>query len=83
MIGKSRSVRDPDDRASVPRWPESGLGLMVARTLVNEGAAAADMLGRAFLRGSKCTGDFTTADHLALAATPLADVREQFGVSPL
>jgi hypothetical protein len=46
-------------------------------------AGATDMLGQALLRGSQCTGDFTTADHLALAATPLAAVREQFGVPPL
>jgi len=33
-------------------------------------------------RGSNSTGDFTTADHLAMADRPLADVRAQFGVPP-
>ena len=46
-------------------------------------AGATDMLGQALLRGSQCTGDFATADHLALAATPLAEVRTEFGVPPL
>jgi len=31
-------------------------------------------------RGAQCTGDFTTADHLALADRPLEDVRASFGV---
>ena len=44
---------------------------------------APDMLAHAFLRGSRCTGDFTTTDHLALAAVPIADVRARFGVPPL
>jgi len=49
-------------------------------TLSRDGAA--ELLGEALRRGSRCTGDFTAADHLALAATPLADVRTQFGVPP-
>jgi hypothetical protein len=59
-----------------------GVGDLVPKdaTLTRDGAT--DMLGRAFLRGSQCTGDFTAADHLALAAAPLAEVREQFGVPP-
>jgi hypothetical protein len=40
------------------------------------------MLGDGFLRGSRCTGDFTTIDHLALAATPLEEVRAQLGIPP-
>jgi hypothetical protein len=60
-----------------------GVGALVPKnaTLARDGAP--EMLGRAFLRGSQCTGDFTKADHLALAATPLVAVREQFGVPPL
>jgi ubiquinone biosynthesis protein Coq4 len=50
-------------------------------TLTREGAT--DMLARAMLRGSQCTGDFTTADHLALAEVPLAEVRARFGVPPI
>jgi hypothetical protein len=47
-------------------------------TLQREGAAV--LLAEALRRGSQCTGDFTCADHLALAATPLAEVRERCGV---
>jgi ubiquinone biosynthesis protein Coq4 len=47
-------------------------------TLEREGAAA--LLAEGLRRGSQCTGDFTSADHLALAATPLAEVRERYGV---
>lgn len=50
-------------------------------TLTREGATA--MLGHALLRGSQCTGDFTSADHLALADLPLDEVRARFGVPPL
>ena len=49
-------------------------------TLQRDGAAA--LLAEALRRGSECTGDFTGADHLALAATPLAEVRENYGVAP-
>ena len=60
-----------------------GVGDLVPKqaTLTREGAP--EMLAQAFVRGAQCTGDFTTADHLALAATPIADVRAQFGVPPL
>jgi hypothetical protein len=47
-------------------------------TLEREGAAA--LLAEGLKRGAACSGDFTGADHLALAATPLAEVREQYGV---
>jgi hypothetical protein len=50
-------------------------------TLTREGATA--MLGYAMLRGSQCTGDFTSADHLAMADMPLDEVRARFGVPPL
>jgi hypothetical protein len=49
-------------------------------TLAREGAAA--LLAEGFRRGSRCTGDFTHADHLAMAAIPLAEVRERYGVPP-
>jgi hypothetical protein len=60
-----------------------GVGALVPKDATLARPGAADMLGRAFLRGAQCTGDFTAVDHLALAATPLAHVREQFGVPPL
>lgn len=41
---------------------------------------AADFFAHAMWRGAQCTGDFTTADHLALVELPLADVRSRFGV---
>jgi hypothetical protein len=47
-------------------------------TLDRDGAAA--ILAEAFRRGAECTGDYTKADHLALADTPLEAVRAQFGI---
>ncbi|HEY7106046.1 MAG TPA: hypothetical protein VH986_06570 [Acidimicrobiia bacterium] len=47
-------------------------------TLTRPGAT--DLLGDALWRGAQCTADFSQADHLALAAWPLADVRAHFGV---
>jgi hypothetical protein len=46
-------------------------------------AGAPEMLAEAMRRGSACTGDFTTADHLSMAELPIADVRARFGVVPL
>jgi len=43
---------------------------------------AADLLARELARGSRCTDDFSLADHLALADRPLAEVRARFGVEP-
>jgi hypothetical protein len=59
------------------------VGALVPKTATLTRAGATDMLARALVRGSQCVGDFTTADHLALAAKPLAQVRAQFGVPPL
>jgi hypothetical protein len=58
-------------------------GSLVPKTasLTREGAP--ELLGEAFLRGSQCTGDFTSADHLALVELPLSEVRSRFGVPPL
>jgi hypothetical protein len=50
-------------------------------TLARRGAA--DFFAQAMWRGSRCTGDFTTADHLALVELPLDEVRARFGVPPL
>jgi hypothetical protein len=50
-------------------------------TLTREGAP--EMLARAMWRGARCTGDFTTVDHLALAHLPLEEVRARFGVPPV
>jgi hypothetical protein len=49
-------------------------------TLEREGAAA--LVAEGLRRGAQCTGDFTHADHLAMAATQLAEVRERYGVPP-
>jgi ubiquinone biosynthesis protein Coq4 len=49
-------------------------------TLEREGAAA--LLAEGLRRGAQCTGDFTHADHLGIAAIPLAEVRERYGVPP-
>jgi len=47
-------------------------------TLARPGAT--DTLAHAMWRGSRCTGDFTSADHLARADRPLEDIRAEFGV---
>jgi hypothetical protein len=58
-------------------------GSVTAKTAALTREGATDMLARAMLRGSQCTGDFAGADHLALVALPLAEVRARFGVPPL
>jgi hypothetical protein len=40
------------------------------------------LLGQELRRGSECTGDFSLADHFALAPMQLSDVRAEFGVRP-
>ena len=50
-------------------------------TLTRPGAPA--LVARAMWRGASCTGDFTTADHLAMAALPIDEVRARYGVPPL
>jgi hypothetical protein len=51
-----------------------------AGTLGTPGAA--ELLGAELARGAACTADCSLADHLELAALPLAEVRERFGVRP-
>jgi hypothetical protein len=46
-------------------------------------AGAPEMLARAMWRGANCTGDFTTADHLAMTSLPIEEVRARYGVPPL
>jgi hypothetical protein len=43
----------------------------------------ADLLGEGLDRGQQCTVDLPQVDHLAIAAEPLAAVRERFNVVPL
>jgi hypothetical protein len=43
---------------------------------------AAEAVAHALDRGSRCTGDFTVVDHLAMVDEPLADVRRRYGVPP-
>lgn len=43
---------------------------------------AAELLGRELARGAATAVDFSTVDHLALVAEPLAALRERFGVEP-
>jgi hypothetical protein len=54
----------------------------VGKTATLEREGAASLLAEGLRRGSECTDDFTHADHLALAGTPLAEVRERYGVPP-
>ena len=51
-----------------------------AATLTRPGAAA--LFGDGFRRGAECTNDFSQADHLTMAAWPLAEVRAHYGVPP-
>ncbi len=50
-------------------------------TLTRPGAT--DLLGEALWRGAQCSGDFSQADHLAMADWMLDDVRAHFGVPAL
>ena len=58
----------------------------VDNIVVTEGAlsrpGAIDLLGESFARGSAVTGDFAAVDHFAIAAQPLEQLREQYGVRP-
>jgi hypothetical protein len=56
---------------------------VVAKTGTLTRPGAVELLADAFRRGAACTGDFTTADHLALVELPIAEVRARFGVPPL
>jgi hypothetical protein len=49
-------------------------------TLARPGAA--EELADAILRGSKCSADFATIDHLARADEPLEDVRRDLSITP-
>lgn len=44
---------------------------------------APELLAEALHRGSLCTGDFSSLDHLAIAAVPLLEIRRQYNVVPL
>lgn len=64
---------------------EAGLGASPTfgseeRILAEPGAAR--LLGEELARGAACTGDFSLADHFALAPLPIAEVRARFGVGP-
>jgi hypothetical protein len=50
-------------------------------TLARPGVA--ELLGEALERGALCTVDLPSVDHLAIAAEPLAAIRERFHVVPL
>jgi hypothetical protein len=52
-----------------------------AETLGREGAT--ELLGEALARGAQTTSDFSQADHLTMAAWPIADVRAHYNVVPL
>ena len=52
----------------------------VGKTATLQRDVAVDLLAEGLRRGAQCTGDFTSADHLALAATPLEEVRERYEV---
>lgn len=57
-----------------------GTGDIVPKQATLARPGATDTLAHAMWRGTQCTGDFTSADHLARADRPLEDVRAEFGV---
>jgi hypothetical protein len=54
----------------------------VGKTATLDREGAADVLSEGLRRGAQCTGNFTVADHLALADVPISEVRARFGVPP-
>jgi hypothetical protein len=64
---------------------ESGLSSIdnievVEGTLTRPGAI--ELMAASLARGARCTADFASADHFALAGLPIEEVRLQFGVTP-
>jgi hypothetical protein len=57
-----------------------GGGTLVPKESGLSRPGAPETIAHALWRGAQCTGDFTTADHLALADQPLAEVRAAFGI---
>jgi hypothetical protein len=57
-----------------------GGGKLVPKEGTLNRPGAAETVAHAFWRGAHTDGDFTTADHLALADQPLGDVRASFGI---
>lgn len=49
-------------------------------TLSRPGAIT--LMAEDLARGARCTGSFAFVDHFEIAAVPLAEVRERFGVQP-
>ncbi|CAM8620541.1 Ubiquinone biosynthesis protein Coq4 [Acidimicrobiia bacterium] len=43
---------------------------------------AAELFGQELARGARCSADFSLVDHFELAALPLNEVRDRFGVTP-
>ena len=58
-------------------------GEIMPKTATLTRSGATDLLGAALWRGSRCTSDFSQADHLSMADWPLEAVRAHFGVPPL
>jgi hypothetical protein len=44
---------------------------------------APELFAEGLVRGASCSGDFSTIDHLAIAAEPLVEIRRRFHVLPL
>ncbi len=58
------------------------LGDIAPKTATLGRPGVAETFARALARGTRCTADFATADHLGMAALPLAEVRARYGVPP-
>lgn len=48
---------------------------------VDDGRGA-ELFGQELARGARCSADFSLVDHFELAAFPLNEVRDRFGVTP-
>jgi hypothetical protein len=64
---------------------EVGIGnagkLMSESGMLADGRAA-ELFGQELARGAQCSADFSLVDHFELAALPLIEVRDRFGVTP-
>jgi len=45
--------------------------------------SAEGLFSEALERGSACSGDFSQLDHLAIAETPMIEIRREFNIPPL
>ena len=63
---------------------EAGVGPANSDFVAKEGMlareGAPELIFEGFERGSRCTGDFSIADHLSMVHLPIAEIRERYSV---